>query len=58
MIQVIETKVKRGIGTEKDPVREVSQYWGIKGDFLTESDAENCFPCVEHDAKVVYESIT
>ena len=27
VIQVIETKSKRGLGTEKDPVREVVQYW-------------------------------
>lgn len=29
VIQVIETKANRGLGTEKDPVREVTQYWTL-----------------------------
>ncbi len=29
VVQVIETKAKRGLGTEKDPVREVTQYWDL-----------------------------
>ena len=57
VIQVIETKAKRGIGTEKDPVRDVTQYWDFEGNFLAEMDAAHCFPIVKHDAKVVKESI-
>ncbi len=30
VIQVIETKAKRGLGTEKDPVRDVVQYWDLE----------------------------
>lgn len=38
IIQVIETKAQKGIGIEKDPVREVTQYWDLKGNLLAESD--------------------
>ena len=38
VIQVIETKAKRGLGTEKDPVRDVTQYWDLDGNFLAEAD--------------------
>lgn len=58
VIQVIETKAKRGLGTEKDPVREVIQYWDLKGAFLAESDVAHCVPCIEYDAKAVSESIS
>lgn len=57
VIQVIETKAKRGLGTEKDPVREVTQYWDFDGNFLAEMDTEHCAPIIEHDAKAVKESI-
>lgn len=57
VIQVIETKAKRGLGTEKDPVREVTQYWDFDGNFLAEMDKEHCMPLIEHDANVVKESI-
>ena len=57
VIQVIETKSKRGMGTEKDPVREVIQYWDFQGNFLAEMDKEHCQPLIEYDAKVVKESI-
>ena len=40
VIQVIETKAKRGLGTEKDPVRDVIQYWDLDGNFLAEADNE------------------
>lgn len=40
VIQVIETKAKRGLGTEKDPVREVTQYWDFEGNFLAEMDSD------------------
>ena len=57
VIQVIETKAKRGLGTEKDPVREVTQYWDFDGNFLAEMDTEHCASIIEHDAKAVKESI-
>lgn len=57
IIQVIETKSKRGLGTEKDPVREVTQYWDREGNYLAEADLEHCIPCIEYDAKAVKESI-
>lgn len=57
VIYVIETKSKRGLGTEKDPVREVTQYWDFEGKFLAEMDTEHFIPIIEHDAKVVKESI-
>lgn len=38
VVQVIETKAKRGLGIEKDPVREVVQYWSLDGKFLAERD--------------------
>lgn len=57
VIQVIETKAKRGLGTEKDPVREVTQYWDFDGNFLAEMDTKHCIPLLEHDANAVKESI-
>lgn len=57
VIQVIETKAKRGLGTKKDPVREVTQYWDFNGNFLAEMDAELCAVIIEHDAKAIKESI-
>ena len=56
VIQVIETKALRGLGTEKDPVREVTQYWDLEGKFLAELDTEFCLPIIEYEAKVVRES--
>ena len=58
VIQVIETRSVRGLGTEKDPVREVTQYWDFEGNFLAEMDVEHCIPLVEHEAKAVKESIS
>ena len=40
VIQVIETVSKRGLGIEKDPVRDVTQYWDMDGNFLAESDKD------------------
>lgn len=57
VIQVIETKAKRGIGTKKDPIRVVTQYWDFDGNFLAEMDTEHCIPTIEHDAMAVKESI-
>lgn len=38
MILIIETRSLRGIGTEEDPCRCVTQYWSLDGDFLAEND--------------------
>lgn len=58
VIQVIETKAVRGLGTEKDPARIVVQYWGLDGKFLAEMDTEHCIPLAEYDAKAVKSSIS
>lgn len=57
VIQVIETKAKRGLGTEKDPVRDVVQYWDLEGNFLAEMDTQLCLSAIEHEAKAVEGSI-
>lgn len=57
VIQVIETKAIRGIGTEKDPAREVTQYWDLEGNFLAEHDLEHCYPIIEHESRAIKESI-
>ena len=38
VINVIEVKAKKGLGIEKDPVREITQYWDMYGNFLAERD--------------------
>lgn len=38
VIQVIETKTLRGMGTEEDNCREVIQYWDFEGNLLAEED--------------------
>ncbi len=38
IISVIEVKAKKGLGIEKDPVREITQYWDMEGNFLAERD--------------------
>lgn len=38
VIQVIETKSLRGIGTQEDMCRIVTQYWDFKGNMLAEDD--------------------
>lgn len=57
VIQVIETKAIRGLGTEKDPVREVTQYWDFDGNFLAEMDPEHNIPLIEYDADAVRGSV-
>ena len=57
VVQVIETKSERDLGTEKDPVREVIQYWDFEGNFLAEMDTEHCLPVIEYEAKSIKESI-
>lgn len=57
VIQVIETKAMRGLGTEKDPARVVTQYWDFDGNFLAEMDLEACAPLVEHEINAIRESM-
>lgn len=38
LIQVIETRSKKGQGTENDPARELVQYWDLNGELLAEND--------------------
>lgn len=58
LIQVIETKANRGLGTKEDPVREVTQYWDLDGNFLAEMDVEHCIPLIEHDCNAILSSIS
>lgn len=58
VIQVIETKAKRGLGTKKDPVRIVTQYWDLEGNFLAEMDAEHSIPIVEYETNAIKASIS
>ena len=39
-IQVIEVKAKRGLGIKGDQVREITQYWDMNGNFLSERDSD------------------
>ena len=57
VIQVIETKAKRGLGTEKDPVREVIQYWDFEGNFLAEMDTEMLIPQIYKECNAIKGSI-
>lgn len=57
VIQVIETKAKRGLGTEKDPVREVIQYWDFEGNFLAEMDTEMLIPQIYKECNAIKASI-
>ena len=43
VISVIEVKANRGLGIEKDPVREITQYWDMDGNFLAERDSDSKF---------------
>lgn len=57
VIQVIETVAKRGMGTEKDPVREVKQYWDLNGKFLAEMDPEMLIPKIYAECDAIKKSI-
>ena len=39
----VYVKAKRGLGIEKDPVREITQYWDMDGNFLAERDSDSQF---------------
>ncbi len=44
LLQVIETNLlRRGDGTEADPVRKVTQYWSTDGVLLAERDEKDSF---------------
>ena len=57
VIQVIETKADRGLGTNQDPVREVTQYWDLDGNFLAEMDTELCMKELNKELGAIGESI-
>lgn len=38
VINVIQTKSTRGRGTSADPIKEVIQYWDLKGNLLFEKE--------------------
>lgn len=38
VVLLIETISLKGAGTEKDPVREVFQYWDFDGNLIAEKD--------------------
>lgn len=40
VISVIEVKANRGLGIKDDPVREITQYWDMEGNFLAEIDSD------------------
>lgn len=58
VIQIIETKALRGMGTEKDPVREVTQYWDFEGNFLAEADKQHSLQIIKYESEAVIESIS
>lgn len=43
VVSVIEVKAKRGLGIKGDPVREITQYWDMDGNFLAEKDSDAQF---------------
>lgn len=45
VISVIEVKANRGLGIEKDPVREITQYWDMDGNLLAERDPDSQLLC-------------
>ena len=46
IVKVIEVTATKGMGTEDDPVREITQYWDLEGNLLTEIDP---YPYVADD---------
>lgn len=57
IISVIETKALRGLGTNEDPARVVTQYWDLEGKFLAENDVEHCCAIIYHDCDAIKKSI-
>ena len=42
VVQLIKTTSTRGLGTDANPVRIITQYWTLEGDFLFEFDPFTC----------------
>lgn len=42
VVQLIKTTSTRGLGTDANPVRIITQYWTLEGDFLFEFDPLTC----------------
>ena len=58
VIRVIETKTVVGLGVPSDPVREVTQYWGMDGHPLAKADEFlDCYNA-EHDAELMEKAIS
>ena len=57
VIQVIETTALKGLGTEKDPAREVTQYWSLDGKCLATFDPHLAYHNIEFECKNVKESL-
>ena len=38
IVETIKVTLIRGVGTANDPVREVIQYWDLKGNLIYDSD--------------------
>lgn len=53
VIQVIEVTTNRGTGTQEDPVREITQYWGIDGTLLAERDERLIVKCMQIASKEI-----
>lgn len=58
IIEVIQTKSIRGLGTKEDPTRTIYQYWDLNGKFLAEFDKQHVVPKMKHDYEAVRESIS
>lgn len=58
IIQVIETRAKKGIGTSSDPVREVIQYWDLEGNPLATFDAAMAPSELQLELKMVKKAIS
>lgn len=51
VIEVVEVRVVRGLGTPESVTREVTQYWSPAGEFLAEQDACSKVVPIEDDAE-------
>lgn len=58
VIQVIETKALKGLGTESDPVREIVQYWDLEGNPLASFDKHLVCSMIQHETEMVKRAIS
>lgn len=58
VIQVIETKTVVGLGVQSDPVREITQYWGLDGCLLAKVDEFLNCNNTEHAAELMEKAIS